>query len=612
MKKLVSAIIASAISVSTLVPVFAADTFKDVNSKSYSWAYSYVEDMAERGLIKGYEDGTFRPGNSVSRMDAFALFSRLIGSNSEINADVLAQAKEKYADVLEKYNLSYAEGDIAFMLSRGILAESELDTYFAGTKKTEAMPRHEAAILITKAMLGEQAAKNEVLVDMDYTDVSSIPKASKQYVYYATQKGIMSGMGDGAFSPNTDVLRGQIAVMLSKTAEATKYTFEGVTISGIDVVSQNIDIKDADGKDYRIGYDDNARFYKGGDSVAVSQLKSGQKAVLTYVSDENGAKLAFADIAANSIDEIKSVIFKSYTPAGKNLVVSVTNPADDSVETYNLSESASITADGKAITVNNLKAGDYITIGISGDEIVDIDAMQKNAKINATIEKVSIVGGTITISSNDAEFDGITLSLSKDVAVYKNGDTSSFSELGRGDTAVITLEYGIITKINATSATRKVTGVLKAYTVSDSPSITINQDGKNYTFDIPANVDITLNGEKANLASFSLGSSITVTVESEVVKKITASDTAGTLTGNQVTGKVVGVYDKTINILNSDNGGDIVITISCTNLTKIISIPQFAEYSIKKIKEGDTIIAYGDYSSGIFVASGITVTPVSQ
>ena len=36
MKKLMSAIVASVISVSTLVPVFAADTFKDVNSKSYS------------------------------------------------------------------------------------------------------------------------------------------------------------------------------------------------------------------------------------------------------------------------------------------------------------------------------------------------------------------------------------------------------------------------------------------------------------------------------------------------------------------------------------------------------------------------------------------------
>lgn len=615
MKKLMSAIIAFAISASALVSVFAADTFKDVNSKSYEWAYSYVEDMAERGLIKGYEDGTFRPANSVSRMDAFALFSRLIGSNSEVNADLLAQAKAKYADVLAKYNLSYAEGDIAFMLSRGILAESELDTYFAGNKKTEAMPRHEAAILITKAMLGEQDAKNEVLVDMDYTDVSSIPKASKQYVYYVTQKGIMSGMGEGAFSPTTNVLRGQIAVMLSKTADATNYTFEDVTISNVDGKSHNIDIKDADGKDYKIGYSDDTRFFKDGEAITATQLKSGQKAILTYVSDGNGAKLAFADVAANStsIEESKSVIFKSYMSSGGTLIITVSDPADDSVLSYTLSPSANITADGKATTINNLKSGDYITIGLSGNEVVDINAMQKSAKINAVIEKISIIGGTITISnSSDAEFEGITLSISQDARVYKNGDTSGFSELGRGDKVEITLEYGIVTKINATSAKKTVTGVLKSYTVSDSPSLTINRDGTDYTFDIPANVDITLNGEKASLSAFNIGSSITVTVESEVVKKIVASSTSASLTNSEITGTFVGASDKAIIIENSDDGGNVQITVSTNNATKIFVPNPYSEYTIKKMKSGDFIRAYGGWENGFFVASTITVTPAAN
>ncbi len=611
MKKLMSAIIAFALSVSVLVPVFAADTFKDVNSKSYEWAYSYVEDMAERGLIKGYEDGTFRPGNSVSRMDAFALFSRLMGSNSDVNADLLAQAKEKYAGVLAKYGLSYAEGDIAFMLMRGVLTENELDTYFDGKKKSEAMPRYEAAILITKAMLGEQDAKNEVLVDLDYTDVSAIPKAAKQYVYYVTQKGIMSGMGGGEFSANTDVLRGQIAVMLSKTADATNYTFDSITIDEIDEASKNISIKDADGKGFTIGYDDDARFFKNGEAVAASQLKGGQKAILTYVSDESGTRLAFADVAANSIDESKSVIFKAYTSSSGVLIITVVDPASDAVQSYTISNSASISADGKAVNINSLKEGDYITIGLSGDVVVSVDAMKKSTKIDAVIEKLGTLG-TITISSENAEFNGITLSLSQNAAIYKNGDKAGFSDLGRGDKAKITLEYGVVKEINANSSTKTVTGVLKSYTVSEAPTLTINRDGTNYTFDIPANADITLNGEKVALSAFNIGSSITVTAESEVVKKITATDTSGTLTGDKVTGTVVGVYDKTINILNSDNGGDVVITISCTTATKIISVPQLTEYSIKKIKNGDSIIAYGSYASGIFVASGITVTPAAE
>ncbi|HAL62920.1 MAG TPA: hypothetical protein DCO93_00585 [Clostridiales bacterium] len=611
MKKLMSIVIALAVSVSAFMPVFAADTFKDVNSKSYGWAYSYVEDMAERGLIKGYEDGTFRPGNSVSRMEAFALFARLMGSNSEANADSLDIAKQKYSDILSKYNLSYAEGDVAFLLMRGVLTEDELDTYFEGSKKTEAMPRYEAAILITKAMLGESSAKNEVLVDMDYTDVSSIPKAAKQYVYYVTQKGIMSGMGNGEFSANTGVLRGQIAVMLSKTADSTDYTFDSITIVGVDESKKNIEIKDADGKNFTIGYTDSARFFKDGELTVPSSLKSGQKAVLTYVSDGEDINLAFADVAKDSIDEVKSVIFKSYTSTSGTLMITVVEPETEAIQTYVLSNSAQVTADGKASNINTLKSGDYITIGLSEDKVVQIDALKINTKINAVIEKTGAMG-TITISSEDAAFDGMTFSVAQDVVITKNGDKSSFSELGRGDKATITLEYGIITRINATSAKKTVTGVLKGYNISDTPTITINRDGTTYTFDVPANADITLNGEKVALSAFNIGNSITVTVESEVVKTITASEALGNLTGSQVTGTVAGVYDKTISIVNSENGGDVTITISCTTATKIYAVPKLNEYAVKNIKSGDTLVAYGAYSNGIFVASGIILTPAAQ
>ncbi|RBP38683.1 S-layer homology domain-containing protein, partial [Garciella nitratireducens] len=38
--------------------------FKDI-TLDY-WAYEYIEDLANRGIIKGYEDGTFRPNNPLT------------------------------------------------------------------------------------------------------------------------------------------------------------------------------------------------------------------------------------------------------------------------------------------------------------------------------------------------------------------------------------------------------------------------------------------------------------------------------------------------------------------------------------------------------------------
>ena len=55
------------------------------------------------------------------------------------------------------------------------------------------MLRYEAATIITKAMGGEEEAKSNLVLDMEYTDVSQIPSAAKKYVYYVTDKKLMSG-----------------------------------------------------------------------------------------------------------------------------------------------------------------------------------------------------------------------------------------------------------------------------------------------------------------------------------------------------------------------------------------------------------------------------------
>ena len=63
-------LLASAVAASMAVPVMAKDTFKDLDGQ-YSWSKEYVEEMAQKGLIAGFDDGTYGPGNDVSSMDAF-------------------------------------------------------------------------------------------------------------------------------------------------------------------------------------------------------------------------------------------------------------------------------------------------------------------------------------------------------------------------------------------------------------------------------------------------------------------------------------------------------------------------------------------------------------
>lgn len=609
MKKTVKVIIASALSFAVAMPAFAA-TFSDVTeTNTYKWAYESVEDMAEKGLVSGYEDGTFKPGKSVSRMEAFALFARLMGSNSDVNKNIVEYAKRKYAAKLADYKLSYAEGDIAYMLYRGVLSESELDTYFKDEKKSEPMPRHEAAVLITKAMYAEERAKDEVLVDMDYTDIASIPKTARQYVYYVTQKGIMSGMGDGTFSPNTSVLRGQIAVMLSRTSDTVEYSFEKAKIAGIDTNVKNLSIVTDSGETETIGYSDNTVFMIEGEKVLPSQFVDGQNIYMTYIEDDQKISLAFADVLNSKPDMTITGIYQGYATKSGKVSINVKGVSGSSLSSYSCADDVKVLIDGKTSDVNKIKSGDYISFVVSDDEVISVSCMQKSETIkNAELENVDPLG-TITIKHADTAYDGKTYALSSEAKIYKNGSVIDYSSLYRGDTLTITLEYGLVKTIVATSKTSTVYGTVKGYEISASPKLTIKTNGEEVTYDIPADVTVTINNQAAKLADFNIGDSVTLTIESNAVTKITATATNGTATNAALTGVVTGV-NPSLNVIiisYDENGSKSTAYITCKSTTKFYILPAFSETTISKISEGDTVSAYGSYSNGVFMCTAVTI-----
>ncbi len=110
-------------------------TFKDVPKSNAN--YQYIETLAAKGIIGGYEDGTFRPGNSLSR----AQMSKIIANSFDLtersfvmfqdvdrnawyypHIDQLATSKitTGYPDNTFKPNAIVTRGQIAAFVSRGI------------------------------------------------------------------------------------------------------------------------------------------------------------------------------------------------------------------------------------------------------------------------------------------------------------------------------------------------------------------------------------------------------------------------------------------------------------------------------------------------------------
>jgi hypothetical protein len=50
--------------------------FKDVPETH--WAYEAIEELSEMGIINGYEDGTFKPDEAVTRAELATMLDRYI------------------------------------------------------------------------------------------------------------------------------------------------------------------------------------------------------------------------------------------------------------------------------------------------------------------------------------------------------------------------------------------------------------------------------------------------------------------------------------------------------------------------------------------------------
>lgn len=84
-----------------MLPAPGASDFADVTSGN--WFAGYLKAAAEAGLVAGFEDGTFRGDDKISRQDAVALLARSIGYlklNSKSEADVNA-ALQAFSDKAE-------------------------------------------------------------------------------------------------------------------------------------------------------------------------------------------------------------------------------------------------------------------------------------------------------------------------------------------------------------------------------------------------------------------------------------------------------------------------------------------------------------------------------
>ena len=127
----------------------AKGEFNDVSSKD--WYFAEVKKAENAGYITGYEDGTFRPNNSITRQEAAVILSRIVLPTSE-RQELTSFADSATVD-------GWAEDAVSMIAAKGYIKGDENKQF----NPKGALTRSQAAKLICEFV------KNENVVNKNQT-----------------------------------------------------------------------------------------------------------------------------------------------------------------------------------------------------------------------------------------------------------------------------------------------------------------------------------------------------------------------------------------------------------------------------------------------------------
>lgn len=178
---------------------------------SQHWAQKSIERWQSSGIVKGYEDGSLRPNDFVTRAELVMMLNKLAG--------YYMKSDQQFQDVAS--TAWYAD---AFSIARQA-------GYFKGfpdnmAKADAAVTRQDAMTLIAKVWLAESDGRQSEVNFKDQHEIKPYAKNAVQAL-----NGIVSGYPDGTFRPGQPMTRAEVFILFDKMMSAY-YAKEGSIEAG--------------------------------------------------------------------------------------------------------------------------------------------------------------------------------------------------------------------------------------------------------------------------------------------------------------------------------------------------------------------------------------------
>lgn len=177
----------------------AGTKFNDVLSNH--WASTYIEDMANRGIITGYGDGLFGPNDQITRAQFATMLCRAAELSTTTNASTFSDVSSsdwfaQYVEAAKPYISGYNN-----------------NSYF--NPNTNAI-REDIAIALVKYKNYDISAYDEEVLKNTFTDWQEINSNARPYVYAAVKNKLINGYDDNTFRGQANITRAEAATLFWK------------------------------------------------------------------------------------------------------------------------------------------------------------------------------------------------------------------------------------------------------------------------------------------------------------------------------------------------------------------------------------------------------------
>ena len=592
--------------------VASAVVFSDI---SKHWAKGYIERVAEKGLVTGYDDKTFRPDNNVTVLESLVMMSRLYEIDDDLNDEII----EKYESVLEEMPNSkgyeWSFDHLAVDIELGVVSEKSINDMFSKKTVFNSATREEVAVLLTKAMLLEGELKKAFV--LPFNDADKISEVAKQYVHMMYDKGIMQGDNKKNFNPSNKITRAEIATVMDKASDyidkndimpefEENYVSTTVTEGIITKASEEkgksfIYIKDNKDVERIVNIDDETKIYINEKEKKFSDLKEDMLVKCKINESEFATKIE----ADSTKKVVRGVIY--YVAYSSPQSITIKDKDDDRIK-YDVSSSADIYLDGKKIEMRKLNKNDEVTLLLDKDSVYQINSTSRIKDYGGVISSIDYSTYPIEVVIKTKEGVLKEFEFNSKVEVTKNDKESSFDRLRVGDEVTVTTEYDEMVEINIVAKEAEKSGIIQEITLGSANKIKIvDKDGDVEEYTVSNNVVVTIGDKNASIRDLRVGYNVDINTSGDEVVTIDASEIQ---TGMYFAGKIIFINtdDKLIMMqsVNSSGQSEFIPNLRVTNNTKIFNMSGDTK-RLKDLEEGQTILCTAIPQSGEYVALSIII-----